>query len=415
MRILSSTLGMDATTDHRDVQMTEGRLTSSTGQASEDNFQLNIPLHTSGYGRQATRVVSSSVQAVSWVRSTSGTADLSCSQNQVVGRMISEIVGQNAQIRDLVSIKELGGSSATRQSLAGVTETTRGSSLAERLTLSLNRLEYRQQKLSIFTAGQVETADGRAIGLTLELQLEEVEQQRQNWHTSMLAARFVDPLVLSFDNGLSVLDNSRFTFDLDGDGIEEEVGALRSGSGFLVLDKNNDGTVNSGHELFGPLSGHGYAELRAFDEDGNNWIDESDSIFGRLQLWMGGGSAAGSLVSLKEAGVGAIALASTETDFQLKDREGRPLGQVSRAGLFLTEAGEVRPLAEIDLAVDDDALPLLLRDFSEEVQFYLRILREQIVARRQQAALLAVKTREDVRLRHRGWLLERLFSFTRER
>ena len=37
--------------------------------------------------------------------------------------------------------------------------------------------------------------------------------------------------------------------------------------------------------MFGALSGNGFADLAAYDEDGNNYIDEADSIFKDLKLW----------------------------------------------------------------------------------------------------------------------------------
>lgn len=74
-------------------------------------------------------------------------------------------------------------------------------------------------------------------------------------------------------------------FDLDCDGKEEEISSLGKGSGFLALDKNGDGIINDGTELFGTKSGDGFADLAEYDEDGNGWIDEDDGIFSQLRIW----------------------------------------------------------------------------------------------------------------------------------
>lgn len=227
--------------------------------------------------------------------------------------------------------------------------------------------------------------------------------------SGLLASRFVDPLVLSFDDGLGVFCDSRFSFDLNGDGLCEELAGLRPGSGFLVLDQNGDGLVNSGLELFGPQSGYGYNELRGLDSDGNNWIDENDPMFDRLQLWMGGGSATGRLVGLREMGVGALALASVESEFELKAVDGRVLGQVRRSGLFLTEAGEIRPLAEIDLAVNAPQPPAW-SDLSSEVRRVLAVLREMIIARRRMQTRLTMPLLPGADRHRQEWLLTRLFD-----
>ena len=46
-----------------------------------------------------------------------------------------------------------------------------------------------------------------------------------------------------------------FKFDLDADGREDEISMLGKGSGFLALDKNGNGKIDDGSELFGTKSG----------------------------------------------------------------------------------------------------------------------------------------------------------------
>ena len=49
-------------------------------------------------------------------------------------------------------------------------------------------------------------------------------------------------------------------FDVDSDGQADKGVDAAAGSGFLALDKNSDGKVNNGSELFGAQSGNGFAD-----------------------------------------------------------------------------------------------------------------------------------------------------------
>jgi len=410
MKISTSTLGMDATMTHRDVEMSQGKLEAAATSGVSDKFQLQIPGIMPSMQRQAACLAASSYHATSSVSGNGGTVTYEQDEKRIVGRVVSEIINQQVQVTEfsLTDRGEQGFSSGLESRPQG--QNGEVSRILTRMSLSLQQIHYQEETLSVSTTGTVETQDGRTINFGLDLALEQVEYTEQNYFSGLLATRFVDPLVLSFEDGLGVLSDSQFSFDLDNDGISEKIGSLRSGSGFLVFDKNSDGIVNNGSELFGPSSGYGYNELRLYDTDNNNWIDENDAIFDRLQLWMGGGSDEGRLVGLREAGVGALALDSVATDFQLKGLDGRILGKVGNAGIFLTEAGEVRPLAEIDLAVDQETPPLRWPEFSGEMQDALRMLREMIMERRQRAVQLRLLAQEERWEQRRERLLEKLFA-----
>lgn len=65
---------------------------------------------------------------------------------------------------------------------------------------------------------------------------------------------FCSPLVLDLNgNGTSStrLNESSVYFDMDGDGFKERTAWVESGDGLLVLDKNANGTIDNGTELFG--------------------------------------------------------------------------------------------------------------------------------------------------------------------
>jgi hypothetical protein len=126
---------------------------------------------------------------------------------------------------------------------------------------------------------------------------------------------------------------------------------LRPGSGMLVLDRNGDGIVNDGSELFGPRTGQGFAELAQFDEDGNRFIDEGDSIYHRLRIWTMNEDGSSQLVALGDKNIGAIFLGHVSTPFQLKDSGNQSLGEVVRSGIYLSQDGQVGAVQEINLSV----------------------------------------------------------------
>ncbi|MBQ9459463.1 MAG: hypothetical protein IJU66_05970 [Oscillospiraceae bacterium] len=110
-----------------------------------------------------------------------------------------------------------------------------------------------------------------------------------------------------------------------------------------------DFQIDDGSELFGTKSGDGFADLAAYDEDGNGWIDESDSVFAKLRVWVRG-SDGDRLLDLKEANVGAIYLGSADTEFTFKDSATNETnGVMRRTGVYLRETGEAGTISHVDL------------------------------------------------------------------
>jgi len=48
------------------------------------------------------------------------------------------------------------------------------------------------------------------------------------------------------------LSEKKFNFNIDTNGHEEQISLLNLNSGFLVIDKNDNSTINDGRELFSP-------------------------------------------------------------------------------------------------------------------------------------------------------------------
>ena len=119
--------------------------------------------------------------------------------------------------------------------------------------------------------------------------------------------------------------------DLDADGDKENINFATGGSGFLALDRNGDGKINDGSELFGATSGDGFADLATLDSDHNGWIDENDAAYTQLRVWTKDSAGNDQLSTLKQANVGAINLSSVATPFDLKDSSNALLGQIRAA------------------------------------------------------------------------------------
>ncbi|MDP1957224.1 MAG: hypothetical protein Q8J75_03475, partial [Rhodocyclaceae bacterium] len=73
--------------------------------------------------------------------------------------------------------------------------------------------------------------------------------------------------------------------------------------------------------------------------------------FERLVVWTPAAEGSGTLKTLAELGIGALALAHVATPFALRGSDNKDLGQVKASGLYLTESGKVGSLQEIDLTV----------------------------------------------------------------
>lgn len=211
---------------------------------------------------------------------------------------------------------------------------------------------YSEHETTCFNAkGTAVTADGRKIPFSVNLEMSRSFTQIAQESIEIGKPRLCDPLVINLaGNGAGVTDQ-KFFFDLDADGEKEEISSLASGSGYLALDKNGDGEINDGSELFGTASGNGFADLAAYDADGNGWIDEADEIFSRLRIWVRNADGTSKLLTLKETGVGAICLGSENTEFSLNSLEDNHTNAVVRkTGIFLYENGGCGTVQQLDLA-----------------------------------------------------------------
>lgn len=201
------------------------------------------------------------------------------------------------------------------------------------------------------STGTAVTADGRKISFNVSFSLGREFCREYNMESMEQYERVVtDPLVINLDSNPVSLSDKTFLFDINNDGVKEEISALSESSGFLAFDRNGDGIINDGSELFGTASGDGFADLAAYDSDGNGWIDEADEIFSKLKVWIKTEDGKDMLLSLKEADVGAIYLGRTKSSFSLNDKDNNVNGIIRNTGIFLHESGDAGTIQQIDLA-----------------------------------------------------------------
>jgi Ca2+-binding RTX toxin-like protein len=164
------------------------------------------------------------------------------------------------------------------------------------------------------------------------------------------------PLVLDLDgDGIETqgLLASAF-FDHGGDGFAELTGWVGVDDGLLVLDRNGNGTVDHGRELFGNEtileSGHkaadGYQALAEFDQNRNGRVDAGDPIWSQLRVWRDsnghGDSETSELLTLAGAGVSAIGTgAGPSTFIDAHGNEHRLVGTFARSDGSLGATADV--------------------------------------------------------------------------
>jgi hypothetical protein len=154
------------------------------------------------------------------------------------------------------------------------------------------------------------------------------------------------PVVIDMDGkGFDFTDRAGgVLFDIDADGVAERISwtAADSNDAFVVLDRNGNGGIDDGSELFGDVTlqpagsdPNGYDALAVYDTNRDGVIDGSDSVYAQLRLWVDhshdGIAQPHELQSLAAGGVTAISVQQRES--RRHDRYGNLLRYKSRVDL----------------------------------------------------------------------------------
>ncbi|WP_225981513.1 calcium-binding protein [Paracidovorax avenae] len=154
-----------------------------------------------------------------------------------------------------------------------------------------------------------------------------------------------DPLVLDLDgDGIEAIgiDPSRpILFDHDGDGTRNATGWIKGDDGIVVLDRNGNGLIDSGRELFGDQTlregaqagqgmfyANGYEALAGQDGNGDGVIDAADTAYGQLRIWkdvnQDGISQVGELHTLSDLGIARLNVKGQRSSIDLGNGNTQP-------------------------------------------------------------------------------------------
>ncbi len=200
---------------------------------------------------------------------------------------------------------------------------------------------YQKQSIQFSSSVKIQTSN-QSFEMNLELSFSQEFYESYNTQIVIGDKSFIDPLVINYDenvNPFENISNLHFVFDLDSDGTTEMIPQLKVGSGFLSLDKNENGKIDNGSELFGPTTNNGFSELSLYDNDKNNWIDEKDTIFSKLKIYSIDENGNQSLVSLIDRNVGAIYLGDVQSGFKYQSAINETEAVQKSNGVFVKQDG----------------------------------------------------------------------------
>ncbi|MEI7431784.1 MAG: hypothetical protein WCL27_15130 [Betaproteobacteria bacterium] len=176
-----------------------------------------------------------------------------------------------------------------------------------------------------------------------------------------------DPLTLDLDgDGLETvgIDSTHpILFDHTGSGIKTATGWIKSDDAFLVLDRNGNGSIDNGQELFGdstPLTSggtasDGFAALAQEDTNGDGLVNAADAHWSSLRLWrdlnQDGISQSNELFTLDSQNIAALKVGSVDHAQTLANgNQIADLGGFVRSDGSTGTLGAVEQLGDINLA-----------------------------------------------------------------
>jgi len=185
-------------------------------------------------------------------------------------------------------------------------------------------------------------------GRAVRLQTEQAQLTIQGG-TSAPPVQQADPLVLDMQgNGFQTTGVEKgVQFDINADGVLDKTSFVAADDRFLVYDKNANGIIDDGRELFGDQNGarNGFEELRKYDVNQDNKINRDDAVFDALQLM----DQNRRLSRLKDAGVTEIDLAERQSAVSLNTYD-----RLAQQGVFTRSDGTQSGTADILLGFTEN-------------------------------------------------------------
>ncbi len=189
------------------------------------------------------------------------------------------------------------------------------------------------------------------------------------------ASTISSPLVLDINKDGTINTTDKIVnFDLDNNGYAELTSWVSSEDGILVYDKNNNGVIDNGSELFGnnttlstgKLATNGFIALSDYDLNKDGKIDSNDAIYSLLNVWQdlnqNGISEAEEMLTLSELNIDTIN--TTYTTSSTIDQYGNEHKQI---GTF-TSNGETYNINDVWFRVDKaNTIDLNQVEISEEI------------------------------------------------
>ena len=173
----------------------------------------------------------------------------------------------------------------------------------------------------------------------------------------------IDPLTLDLNgNGIETLaanGHDGAMFDHERLGIRTATGWVHGNDGILVYDRNGDGKINDGGEIFGDntllkngkTAAHGFEAAADLDDNGDGKLDAADSAFSKLGVWRdlnhNGISEEGEIFALKDLRIKSLNLGYTQADKDLGN--GNTLAEV---GSYTDEDGNEHIMGDLRLSAD---------------------------------------------------------------
>ncbi len=180
--------------------------------------------------------------------------------------------------------------------------------------------------------------------------------------STLIGNSVIDPIVLDLGAaGLAFTSlGGGVQFDINADGIIDQVAWTTGEDGILAFDVDGSGTIDSGSEIFTPwfaggLYSSGVAALASLDSNADGVISAADTHFYDLRVWIDadvdGVSDEGELSSLIEQGIESISLNTTLSSAEIDGQS------VLSEGGFTNADGSTGAFVEVtfDAALGSDA------------------------------------------------------------